>query len=427
MSDQQDTKKNSGLYEERRVYGTRKQKERLNSPQDGKKQQGKKKNPNSNVIFILGMAVLMLLISVGIAGLFKKPEVKPNVSSGADPTGTETDEKPRSFLGVVLKVDKEEKKILIRDVEAETDVEVSYDGASKFYGKEGSLITAGVLRIGELLRFTCKDRDPETIAVANRSDEVWEKAKIDDLEIFPDENRMVIRNQNYKYSDNLCIMNNGKQIGISELLPTADRYTIRGKGTTVLEVEVTIGHGTLALANYDDFIGGLVLVGARYAFDIKDPANYVVREGEYRVEASYGRLSGAETINITRDTAIVFDLAPYSKAAVYTPTPTPEIRIATPTPTPLPEGFAFKNLSLKKLENMEYELDNSHAIYVYGPFKGDLYIDGYYLGTIPCDFEKVMGEAELTVIYNNIAHTFKYNGADYDGDAILDYTSACVE
>ncbi len=425
MSDQQDTKKNNGLYEERRVYGTKKQKEKLRPSGEMKKE--KPKQNGAGRWAVVGMAVLMLLISVGIAGLFKKPEVKTDPKAGNDRSENEEIMKPRSFLAVVLKVDKEERKLFLQDVEEEKEIEVFYDGSTKFYGKEGSLITAGVLRIGDLLRFTCKDRDPDTVALAARSDEVWEKSKIDDLEIFPEENRMVIRNQNYRYSDNLCIMNNGKQVDVSELLPTADRYTIRGIGTTVLEVEVTIGHGTLALANYDDFIGGLVLIGARYAFDIKDPANYVVREGEYRVEASYGRLFGAETINIARNAVTVFDLIPYGRAAVYTPTPTPEIRIATPTPTPVPEGFVFKDLSLKKMENMEYELDDDHAIYVYGPFKGDLYIDGYYLGTIPCDFEKVLGEAELTVIYGNIAYTFKYNGADHDGDAILDYTSACVD
>ena len=169
------------------------------------------------------------------------------------------------------------------------------------------------------------------------------------------------------------------------------------------------------------------MIGARYAFDIEDPANYAVREGEYRVEASNGRLSGIETIRITRDTVMVFDLAPYGKAARYTPTPTPVIKLPTPTPTPVPEGYAFTSLSLKKLENAEYEIDSSHAVYILGPFKGDLYIDGYYLGKIPCDFEKVMGKAEFTIIYNNIAYTFDYDGADHDGDAILDYTSACVE
>ncbi len=427
MDDRQETKKNSGLYEKSRVYGTKKQKAKLNASSEPVKT---KKEFNSNhlgIFVIIIMAIVMLLISVGIAGIFKKPEMKDPTDDTSQSIG-DAEAVRHDISGVVLMVDSEGKRLFIHDVISNEEIALKYEGYTKFYGQQGSLIPAGALNSGDLLIFTCnknKDEEEETVISAKWSDEIWEKSKIDDLLLYPEEHRMVIRGQNYKYTDDLCVIDNGIRSSVSNFLTTADRYTIRGKGTDIYEVIVTIGHGTLNLVNYEDYDGGIVLIGKRYCMDIKDPASYMVREGTYRVEASYGRLSAVEEIEIRRNETAVFDLMPYSKAASYTPTPIPTV--APPTPTPLPEGYAFKTLSIKNIANAEYELDEEHAVYVYGPFKGDLYIDGYYLGTIPCDFEKILGEARLTIIYNSIAYSFDYNGADHDGDVILDYTSDCVE
>ncbi len=309
MADETDSKKNNGLYEERRVYGTRKQMEKLNAVPEEKPDRRHRENGHRNILVILCMAVFMLAITIGIAGLFKKPsDTNP---AGGRITGTPTPEpETRELYGIVLGVDTENKVISIYDVKDESKTEFKYDGASRFYGSAGSIVTAGVLQIGDLLHFTARAGSPEKLAVAEWSEEIWEKSKIEDLVIYPEEHVMVIRNQNYKYSDDLCIIDNGERTGLDNLLTTADRYTIRGEGTTVYEIIVTIGHGTLKLLNYKDYDGGLVTIGDRYAFDVSAPAEYVVREGTYRVEVGRGRLNAFQTIEVRRNRTVFFDLKP---------------------------------------------------------------------------------------------------------------------
>ncbi len=309
MAEETDSKKNNGLYEERRVYGTKKQMEQRNAVPGDKPKKQPRDNGHRNIIVILCMTVFMLAITIGIAGLFKKPEnVKP---AEGKITGTPTPEpETREIYGVVLGVDTENKVISIYDVKNESNTEFKYDGASRFYGSAGSIVTAGVLQTGDLLHFTSREGKPEKLAVAKWSENIWEKSKIEDLVIYPEEHVMVIRNQNYKYSDDLCIIDNGERTGLDNLLTTADRYTIRGEGTTVYEIIVTIGHGTLKLLNYKDYDGGLVTIGDRYAFDVTAPAEYVVREGTYRVEVGRGRLNAFQNIEVRRNRTVFFDLKP---------------------------------------------------------------------------------------------------------------------
>ncbi|MCR5822886.1 MAG: hypothetical protein K6G60_00485 [Lachnospiraceae bacterium] len=424
MSDQKDEQKNTGLYEERRVYGTKKQMEKLNAAEKPEKVKKTVNNDHFTILVVVVMVVFMLVISIGIASLFKKPSEK-KTGEIVKPT-EKPEEKPviSDFNGIVLRVDTADKKIFLFNVDSEKEMELTYDGATKFYGSAGSQITAGVVEVGDLMHFTVGERGENKISSANWDKDVWEKSKIDDMLIYPEENRIVIRNRNYRYSDNVCIIDNGVRKDIGSLLPTADRYTVRGQGTTVYEIIVSIGHGTLKLENYEAFNNGLVMIGARYNFDIEEPGEYTVREGEYRITASYGRLEASETITIPRNDTAVFDLQGYRPAVKSTPTPTPS---PEPTPTPIPVDHEFSHLTVRSLENFSHDVDKENATYILGPAGGELFLDGYYFGKLPCEFEKITDRAEITIAYDAIHHSYEYNGADYDGDVILDYTSDFVE
>ena len=312
MSDSPESKKNSGLYEERRVYGSRKEMDKLNS---GEKPRQKKKGgmPSQTGIYaLIAVGVFVIAITVGLAGLFKKPAKKPTVRPD-NKTVEEPEVTVREFSAVVLGTDTENRTITVFDVREDREFSVNYDGTTVFRGKEGTIITAGVLKEGDLLHFTCKAKDPKKLAEVGWSKDIWEKTMVDAPEIYSDENSIDIRGKKYYYSPDLCVMDNGVKKSIEDLVPAADRYTIRGEGTTILEMIVTIGHGTLQLINYESFENGLILIGDRYYLDICDPATYTVREGTYEVKASMGRKEASQTIEIKRNETVIFDLLPYGE------------------------------------------------------------------------------------------------------------------
>ncbi len=310
MSDSGEPKKNTGLYEERRVYGSRKEMDKLNSEEKPRPKKKDGMSSRTGIYALIAVGVFVIAITIGVAGLFKKPAEKPAVKPG-NKTVEEPEPVAREFSAVVLDTDTENRTITVFDVHEDREFSVNYDGTTVFRGKEGTIITAAVLKKGDLLHFTCKAKDPEKLAEAGWSKDIWEKTMIDAPEIYADENSIDIRGKKYYYSPDLCIMDNGVKKSLEDLVPAADRYTIRGEGTTVLEMIVTIGHGTLQLANYESFENGLILIGDRYYLDICDPATYTVREGTYTVKASYGRKEASQTIEIKRNETVIFDLLPY--------------------------------------------------------------------------------------------------------------------
>ncbi len=424
MSDLQDPKKNSDLYEKSRVYGTAKQKAALNGETKPAVDREELKNRLIGILAVTLMAVFAVAITVGIVNMFRQPQKKP--AGGKNGTEiTEPTPAPKELNAVFLELDKSGKRIRFYDIKTDEEVILDYNGATRFYGREGSLITAGVLSAGDLLHLVCTAGDDEMLAEAVWDDRIWEKSKIDELEIFPEEHRMVIRNQNYTYSDKLCIIDDGAMSDIENLVPSADRYTIRGEGSVIYEIIVDIGHGKITLLNYDRFIGGQISLGERYAFDIADPAEYVVREGTYRVNASLKRLSASQTIEIGRNSNIYFDLSYYNEPTA-TPAPT-QAPTQTPTPTPALPQEKLNSLSIKDLDQIEHGTDPDHSIYILGPSGGELFIDGYLFGILPCEFEKLTDEADITIIWDSVAISYVYDGADYEGDVILDYTADFAE
>lgn len=50
------------------------------------------------------------------------------------------------------------------------------------------------------------------------------------------------------------------------------------------------------------------------------------------------------------------------------------------------------------VRNMGYNLNENNAIYILGPAGAEIYLDGFFLGTAPMDFEKIIGSYVITVI-----------------------------
>lgn len=317
---------NSRLYEQR-VYGTEKQKREQYDKLMGKTAVSTHRKPparsskDSHGGVIALMAVFMVLIFgcliyLLFSGSEKKPGKTPNTNLTAAPTTAPTavPETGYEYLAVILGVDTEIKTIKLYDVNEEIERTLVYTGSSLFYAEQGSQVTAAQLKPGDFMMISCDAR--QIIKSARWSGDTWEKLRIDDLEIQKDSHRMVIRGQYYKYSDDLCVMSDGKRVGIDALLPGEDKYTIRGEGDTVKEVIVTMGHGVLQLKNFEDFVDGEIMIGSRYTETVPSSGMFVVREGEYKVTISSGPFEGTTTVNIARGEETLLDVYEYGRGSI---------------------------------------------------------------------------------------------------------------
>lgn len=273
------------------------------------------------------MVALLLLIIFSTALLFLPEEESKKKGSDSTsiitPTGAITPiPAEEEMLAVIFDVDTEVKMITVYNVEKEEQQKLVYTGSTKFYDGYGIQLTAAQLEKGDLYRFTINQKE-EWISVANEavdrretpeSTRVWEKTGVEYMTIAQD--KLSFRGQNYRYTDGVCVMNNGRQITLEDLQPTVDILTVRGVGQMVYEIVVTKGHGYISLQNHEDFIGGVITIGSTRLDSIYETSSYLVREGSYMVTVEHGKYSGTEEIVVARDTTAVFDVFEYGSGPI---------------------------------------------------------------------------------------------------------------
>lgn len=273
------------------------------------------------------MVVLVLLMLVSTAFLFLPEDEPKKKNPGSTPTVTPTQAvllipEERETLAVILEIDTEVKMITVYNVKEEEQQRLVYTGATTFFDGYGIQQTASQLEKGGLYRFTINTKE-EWISTAceavdrrekPENTEVWEKTGVEYMTITQD--KISFRGQNYRYSEDLCIMSNGKQITLGDIQPSVDIVTVRGVGQVVYEMVVTKGHGYITLKNHEDFIGGIITIGSTKIDSIYENPKYLVREGSYEVSVEYGEYAGMENITVARDETAVFDVFEYGSGPI---------------------------------------------------------------------------------------------------------------
>lgn len=288
-------------------------------------EKGRKKQKISGAAAVLITFIVLILISTALLFLPEKKPTKKNAEVSLTPAPTQAAEPvvhTTEVLAVVLETDTEIKMCTVYNVEEEEEQKLVYTGATTFFDGYGIQKTAAQLEAGGLYRFTIDTREEWITTACEAVDrrenpentEVWEKTGVEYLTI--SEEMLSFRGQNYRYSEGLCVMNNGTMISLSELQPALDVLTIRGIGQTVYEIEVTKGHGYLALEHHEDFIGGRITIGNTKIESVTEEALYLVREGTYLVTVECGDYAGKEQITVLRDETAVFDVFEYGSGPI---------------------------------------------------------------------------------------------------------------
>ena len=293
--------------------------------EDRKTEYRRKKRGNSGAVAVMLTLIVLILFSTALLFLPEKETGKKKETIlSPTPEATEDRVTEQEKLAVVLSVDTEVKMITVYNVLTEEEENYVYTGATGFFDGYGIQHTATQLETGELYRFyidTKEDLISTGRAAVEHGEEksedgVWEKTGIDYMTITDE--MISFRNQNYRYSKDVCVMNNGRMSSIGELKPGVDVVTVRGVGQVVYEIVVTKGHGYISLENHEDFVGGTITIGSTRVDTISQEALYLVREGSYMVNVSCDGYTGTEEIVVNRDETAVFDVYEYGRGPIQT-------------------------------------------------------------------------------------------------------------
>lgn len=274
------------------------------------------------------MCTLIVLMMFSVIILFLPEQGSPGGSrltpTAGLTTGADNPGEARNTVctAVLLGHDKENKFLTVYDVTECQKKNLVYSGGSLFFDGYGVQVTAGQLEAGGLYLFTVDTKNEviingkEAVERTEKTDGngIWEKIGVDSLTITSD--KISFRNQNYRYKEAVCVMSHGKQISLADINTKTDIVTVRGKGPEIYEIVVTKGHGTIALKNHEDFIGGTITIGSSKIDTVTEAGTYIIREGTYTVSAVNGRYSGTEQLVVGRDQVTEFDLFQYGRGPI---------------------------------------------------------------------------------------------------------------
>ena len=393
-------------------------------------------------------AVAMIAVCILVSGCGKKNR-QPTATDS--PNASLTYDRGRDFVGVIKKIDTQNKTISFYNTAFEEESVCTYSGGAEILTKNGKQISSESLEIGQVLDVY---QNPETkkLSKLQLSADILEYERVTGLAADPDAGNLEVNGVKYRYGSGFTAFSDGEPIHVQEISPT-DEVTFRGVKGKAYSIVVTKGHGYLKPKKYTDFIGGTMTVGGVAILPVTEKMLVPVPEGTYEVTMKNGDYTGSSTVTIERNKQfkldmskfktlaphtgqVVFDIDPvgaelyvngsltdYSKPVSlkygkhslrvilegYTPyigiidvqSASPTVRISlTDENTDVTDDTDDTTVSRQDSENdqnVSDQYDNQHTITVSAPIGASVYMDGTYKGVAPCSFPKKIGTVTITL------------------------------
>lgn len=283
----------------------------------GNRRQKKGTGASKGAVIILMLLSAVMIIAVaafGIAGKNKENDRQVVAASPPDPTvsAVVTPQADQYFTAIVEAVNTESYTMQLCNVESGEVMLLDYSSATDIRDKYGLHIVAGQLKAGDIVKVGCDIQARKAVTVSI-SDEIWEF--VGQTGIGVAENRNIISSGDYRftYTESLHVLDGAARIKLTDIL-RSDTVTMRGIGTEVYVVMLTRGHGSLSFREYEDYLGGSLLINRQFASQITENMSLTLTEGSYRVTVEKDDLSATiEKVVIKRNETTELDLTPYAR------------------------------------------------------------------------------------------------------------------
>ena len=410
------------------------------------------------------IAMTFVLAASGLAGCGKNPDSGvsfPGAAASSD-TGFElygTYDYDSTDTAVLVKMDTEGATLTFLNYELGKRYTLGYDGTTGFYDRYGQLISLSQLAVGDIvdLRFVKEKRH---LTMASLSSVAWVKEATDQYIFNGVKNEVTLGNDIYKLSDDLFCYSGKEELDYREL-NSADILTFRGIDTTVLSVNVDKGHGYLRLSGHEYFVGGWIEIGTKNIQKITEDMLLTVPEGTYNIVVSAGGTTVDRSVTIKRGLETVLDLSdvvpetPKEGLVLFSITPADATlyidgeKVDTSSAVSLTYGLhqlmctcdgyltltrylsvgeesagisitmekepsdvsgngTSNDVSGNNSSTVQTTTTSNNRVYINAPTGAECYVDGSYVGVVPCYFPKTAGSHVITLSmsgYNTKSYT----------------------
>lgn len=382
---------------------------------------------------------------------------------------------------VIVKLDTEEKKITLKNMEVGKQYTLNIEGTTTLYDKYGEGLSLEQFEAGDVVDVAFL-KSKKRLSSMQLSGQAWTQDATDNYKLDAGRSEVTIGEDIYKVPKGTLFFSGSRQIELMDLNPV-DELSFQGVGSQVYSITVEKGHGYLRLDNDESFIGGWMEIGQSRFERITEDMLLTVPEGSYEIGISHNGGGGTKNVIINRNEETALDIGDLAVPEVKTgmvlfslhPTNTElyvdgsEVDAAQPVTLEygihqiIAKADGYKSLTnyirvsqesagidvtLDAVDSEQDEEENQedtdeddsdkddsdendtvtsyYKVYVDAPSGVEVYLDGNYVGISPVNFKKTSGSHIITLRksgYETRSYTIQIDEEEKD----LTYSFADLE
>lgn len=274
-------------------------------------------------VFQPGLTIFLCAVSLCLSGCQTQKPASPSIQNGHDiailPTKgsnqNQEEMKQEQSAGqrqsIVLDIDTNSKTCTVQMLDTNEKRVYRYDGSTEIFDRYDAALSLEQLELGEVVDITCTENGKK-LARLKESPELWEFKEATGLEI-DQENRVIrVANEEYTYTDNLVVVQDGLLVG-PDKISSADVVVLKGKEQQLASIQITQGHGVVRLEGSNFFLGGYIEIGSDYVAVIQEDMTIPVAPGTYLMTVTKDDTIGSKEIQVGEKEEIRVNLLEFQK------------------------------------------------------------------------------------------------------------------
>ena len=210
---------------------------------------------------------------------------------------------------VVISVDEEKRLIGLGMPDSPRTLQYGYTQTTKILDDHGQFMSVARLTPGRAVTIGELDEQAKLTAI-QLAQAAWYQENISRFSIDPSINMLVIGDTKYRYNEHLRVFSGAQEISLAQVGEN-DVLSVQGMEKQILSVQVTTGHGTIALANTELFEGGWISLGTKIYAKITPDMILEVPEGSYELSVANDGYGDSKTVEVERAQVTTVDLNDY--------------------------------------------------------------------------------------------------------------------
>lgn len=238
------------------------------------------------------------------------------VSQTGEASGEQTDEEglpqtPQTGekLYVVLSIDTQKRFIGLGVPDSPRTIQYGYTQATQILDEHGQFMSVARLTPGRVVTIGEMD-DQAKLTTIQLAEAAWYQENITRFSVDRSIGMFTIGDTKYRYDEHLRVFSGDQEISLDQVGEN-DVISVQGKDKQILSVQVTTGHGTIALTNTELFEGGWISLGTKIYARITPDMTLEVPEGSYELSVANDGYGDSKTVEVERAQVTTVDLNEY--------------------------------------------------------------------------------------------------------------------